>query len=191
MDGFQPTRLPILVETIIVAGVAAPGIASVSGAEWSYKWDVKEAKGSSGATTTYQGEEVAKPEVELQLWKDGTDEDGVDHFAEWDAFRVILRSGQSAGAKSVKALEVLHPYLTDAEIFSAGVTKIGQLVHAGKGLYKVKFGLIAYKPAKPAGGTPKGGWTVDHGKGGQGGGQSAKDENDQQIDKLIAKAKAA
>lgn len=197
MQGAAPTIATAVHETFIVCGIAAPGIATVTGAERPYKWDVKDAKGNSGATTTYQGEGVVKCKVELHLWKDGTDPtDPTDHFAEWDSFRELLQSGMKE--KKLRALDVLHPALVDVDVYAAGVERIGQLVPKGGGLWSVTFDLVEYKPPKKAGGTPSGAkGAMQPGSGGGGGADgaknapSAKDEQDKELEKLLAQAKAA
>lgn len=185
MQGAAPTLVPSVHEAFIVCGIAAPGLAIVTGAERPYKWDVKEAKGSSGATTTYQGEGIVKVKVELLLWKDGTDPaDPTDHFAEWDSFRDLLRTGLRE--KNLRALDVLHPALVDIDVYAMAVERIGQLVPKGGGLFSASFDLVEYKPPKKAGGTPQG----SKGSAAGGAAPTAKDEKDDQIDQLLKKAKA-
>ncbi len=165
-----PTAVPDLYDFIVVQGIASPGIATVSGADRGYKWDVKEAKGSAGATTTFQGDGVAKPKVEFQLWLD-------EHFEAWDTFVQILKAAQG---KNPTVLDVVHPVFQEHEIRSLVVENIGQVVHKGKGLYSITVSFLEYYPPKPKGGSPVASGWVD-----------TTDKQDAELADLLAKAKAA
>ena len=146
-----------------VVSVLSPGHVEITGASRPEKWDVKEPKGSGGATTTYQGESVAKFTAKFSLWKDADR----DCFAEWDAFLPILR--KATGAKQPTALDVYHPILDQLGIRSVVVEDIGQLVLDGLGGATVEVKFIEYRPPAPKGGTPKGSESSAGAAGGAGG----------------------
>lgn len=147
MDGANPLDDAEIFDHIVIAGTTSPGVATVTGASRAYDWDVKKGKGSSGATVTFQGEPPAKFKVSLKLWRP-------EHFGAWDKLREILKTAQKG--KKVEALDVVHPYLADLDVHAVVVETIGQLEHAGKGLFTVEISLLEYKPPKKVGGgTPK------------------------------------
>ena len=150
----NPVDIPELYEHVILKGVVSPGICEVTGGARPFKWDVESGKGSSGATSKYQGQDLAKPSVRFQLWKEAGD-DKADHFAQWEAnFRPIL-DGMIVDGKP-EATDIYHPALEANGIRSVTLAQIGQLEHVGLGLYEIVVDFIEYRPPKPAGGTPKG-----------------------------------
>lgn len=183
--GYNPVETPEFYDHLIIAGVETPGVVKIDGASRPYKWDVKEGKGTSGGTTTFQGAGVPKVKVTLTMWLP-------EHFAAWDDLRTALQASLS---KAVTALDVLYPDLSELDIFSCVVEDIGQVkrVKQGDTLSTVDFSLIEYHPPKKAGGNPSGskngGWVGGaSGKGAQSQG-NAQTENEKQIAALLAKAK--
>src|SRR5262245_24486168 len=143
----SPLDTPELYDVVYLAGQALPGIAQVSAASRPYKWDAKQAKGSSGATTTYKSEDLAKIKVKLLLWLP-------EHIVARERPRVPLKSPHDV--KQPSALDIQHPYLEELDIRSVVVEDLGQMEHSGKGLFTVTISLLEYRPPKKAGGTPKG-----------------------------------
>jgi hypothetical protein len=178
--GANPLQIPTLYEKVVAGGLLSPGVAKVSGFSRSWDWDVKKAKGASGASTTLQGEGLAKGSIEFLLWRP-------EHFLEWETFAEALVRGQKQ--KKIEALSVLHPDLQRLEIFSLVVEEIGGLVDKGKGLYSIAVKFLEYRPPKPAGGSPSGakasgGWKSKTAS-------TAQSEQDKELEKLIAEAQAA
>ncbi len=145
--GPNPIQIPAIYEQLVVAGELSPGVCEVSGFARSWDWDVKKAKGSSGASATLQGEALAKGKVKFLLWEP-------EHFDQWATFRELLVRGQQQ--KKIEALDVLHPVLTDLGIFSLVVEDIGQLTKGSRGLYSITVSFLEYRPPKAAGGSPSG-----------------------------------
>lgn len=142
-----PLDFPELYDTIIIAGMVAPGKATVSGVKRSWKIDKKEGKGSDGGTVTIQGKEIPEFEVTFTLWEQ-------EHFEQWEQLQSILEN--ASGAKS-SALSISHPALERLRIVNVIVKEIGQLTPSKEGdvISTVKVGFVEYHPAKKAGGTPK------------------------------------
>ena len=131
-------------DKLIVAGVPSPGVVRLTGHKRAIGWDVKDASGQDGATTTRKGEPAKKFSSTFQLVDDpwlGSD------FAEWDAFEAVLLSSVS-GAKPM-ALEVIHPDLQRNGWTSAVVESIGELVLDGRGGGAIQVDWLEYRPPKP------------------------------------------
>lgn len=154
-----PWEDPLAWDQIEIAGRLWPGIVKVTGAEQIYKWQINEAKGADGATTAYQGGDIAKPKLTFVLWKGLDDRGGfVDYFAMWEAFQPILEASipPPGSKKDPIALSIHHPAFRKARIGSCSVEKIGQVLPDGNGGATVDVDLLVFRPPKKAGGTVKG-----------------------------------
>lgn len=147
MEGINPIELPAVYEFVVLGANVSPGVAEVTGFKRPFKWDKKAPKGSSGASTQYQGRDLVTGKIKLKLWEP-------QHFAQWDAFRAAISPPE--GVKEPQALGILHPYVNDLEIYSVVVEDIGQVTPAGKGLYTVEIACLEFRKPKPSGGAPKG-----------------------------------
>jgi hypothetical protein len=169
---------------LLLGGKRTPGSVKLSGHGRAEKWDVKEGDGQGGATVTYKGEELSKFTATFELG----DGDDYDDFADWDAFVPILR--RATGAKEPSALDVFHPDLARLDIKSVVVTKIGGLVHDGKGGATVAVDFLEYRPPVPKGGTPNGSSANAGAAGGAAGGaQDPNADAQAEIDALLEEAK--
>ncbi len=169
-----------LYEKMNLAGVLSPGQVVLSGHKRAQKWDVKEASGNAGATTTNVGASLAQFTATFALVRD--DMLGVDEFEEWNVFVEYLMLANTT--KPPKAFDVYHPDLALLRISSVVVASIGGVVHDGKGGATVVVEFLEYSPPKKAGGSPKGSKS------------KGKDEVDpngdikQQVDIAVAQAQA-
>ena len=168
MRGLNPIDAEDLFDHIILNGVQSPGIVTLSGHDRPQKWDVKSATGSAGASTTYQGEEIAKFTATFKLVKDSSamtpqgailseiisETQDLDEFAEWDEFQPLLE--KSLSTKPPTALPIYHPDLIRNSINIVSVEKIGGMVHDGKGGASVTVSFLEFRPPKKKGGSPKG-----------------------------------
>ena len=138
-----PTYATTEWDTIVLAGVRSPGTVTLSGHVRSVGWDVKEASGQDGATTTRKGEPVGKFTATFHLVAD------VDHsdFDEWPAFQELIESSTS-GAKPV-ALAVDHPDLQRNRFGAVVLDTMGEMVPDGKGGATIAVGFLEYRPPKP------------------------------------------
>jgi hypothetical protein len=142
-----------LYDAIVLAGKRSPGFVTLSAHDRNQKWDVKDADGAGGATTTYKGEQVAQFTASFYLVKDPILQ--LDEFAEWEAFAAIIRSSLPNQGKP-KALDIYHPDLAANDIKSVCQASIGGMTHDGKGGATVVVKFIEFRPAKKKGGTPAG-----------------------------------
>ena len=128
-----------------VGGVRSPGIIpkkGISGLDRVNKWDVKEGKGTKGATTTYVGRPPIPFSIKFWLWTSA-------HFQAWDAFASVLRYDPSKTSPG-EAVSFFHPAAADPSIgvSSVVVTKIGGITEEDDhGLYSRTVDFLEYAPA--------------------------------------------
>jgi len=149
----NPIDNETLYDSILLANVRSPGQVTLSGHDRNQKWDVKDADGSGGASTTYKGEQIAQFTASFYLVKDPVLD--LDEFAEWATFAAIIRSSLPNSGKP-KALDIYHPDLAANDIKSVCQASIGGMVHDGKGGATVAVKFIEFRPAKKKGGAPSG-----------------------------------
>ncbi len=137
----NPIDFPQAWDAIVLGGVTSPGKCEVSEAKRSHEYDVKKGKGTLGATITFVGRPPAKFSVKFFLWQ-------ASHFAQWDAFRPLLKYDPTK--KKVSAIDIYHPSLADVEINSVVVESIGNIMHAGDGLYTISVDFLEYFPPPKA-----------------------------------------
>jgi hypothetical protein len=155
----SPWRDPKAYDQIEIAGRLWPGLVRIDGAEQLFKWQVNDAKATSGATTAYQGKDIAKPKIVFVLWE-GTDDQGgyVDYFAEWEKYQPFLEASlpPPGSKKDPIALKVAKNIIFEqARIGSISIGKIGGLTPDDNGGATVAVELLDFRPPKKAGGTPK------------------------------------
>lgn len=177
-----------LYNKLSLLGIKSPGVVTLSGHGLGVKWEVKEAKGQEGASTTKHGRSPAKFTASHSLVYDPID--GVDEHTEWNAY-VFLLQQTIVGAMPV-AFDIYHPDLAALLIKSVVVEKIHGLAYDGKGGAVGKIDFIEYMPPKPKpSGNPSG--SRDDGKlpGGQYD-RSTPDPNEQarqELEELLEEAK--
>lgn len=130
---------------IEVAGVMSPGVCRLSGYDRKHGWDVKNASGQDGGTTTRKGDPVGAITAQFELIK--SPDGSIDDYKDWDAFQKLLESTVS-GSKPI-ALDIWHPDLARLGYKSVVLESISPVAPGedGKGVVTVKF--IEYKPPKP------------------------------------------
>jgi hypothetical protein len=134
-------------DKIILGTTPSPGKVTLSGHDREKNWDVKKAKGQTGASSTLNGDDLGEFEATFELSGDGYNEDGKDELEQWDDFQRLIESTTN-GPKPI-ALPIYHPDLARnryTEVVNRGV---GGVLHDGKGgaMVKVKFG--EHRPPKP------------------------------------------
>lgn len=130
---------------IILGTTRSPGVVKLSGHDRDKKWDVKEAKGATGASSALEGDPIGQFEATFTLA--GDEVDGLTDFDEWEDFQRLIESTTS-GPTPV-ALPIYHPDLARnrfTEVVSGGV---GGMVHDGQGGATIKVKFLEYKPPKP------------------------------------------
>lgn len=179
-----PFKNPELYRSIVFGGVRSPGTVTLSGHDRNEDWEIKPAKGQTGASTTRNGQPVAQFTATVYV----VDNDPiVDQFAELEKFRATVRS--TTAGKTPVALPIQHPDLAAQGITQATNAGIGGLVHDGKGGATQVFKFLEFKPAKKVtGGKPKAKQT---GKSADADAQKIADvmaDGDAELDKLLKTA---
>lgn len=134
-------------DVLEVGGVESPGVVKLSGHDLNVDWDVKQANGAQGASTTLKGLPLREVTATIFL----ADE---EDFDDWPAFRDELKATIAGGTP--KAKDCYHPDLAANNINSVVLKSIGGTQHDGKGGRTIVVKLQEYKPPKPKGGSPSG-----------------------------------
>ena len=129
---------------IIMAGVPSPGVVKITGATRVIGWDVKAAKGQTGASSARKGEPLGKFTASHYLVDDP--EFGND-FDEWDAYEALAYS--SVRGEDPIALEVIHPDLQRLGWTAAVLGSMGEMMLDGKGGATVKIQWQEHRPPAP------------------------------------------
>lgn len=130
---------------IILGTTRSPGVVKLSGHDRIKQWDVKNAKGTTGASSALEGDPIGKFDAVFTLA--GDDVDGVTDFDEWEDFQRLIESTTS-GPTPV-ALPIYHPDLARNRYTEVTNGGIGGMIHDGKGGATVKVTFLEYKPPKP------------------------------------------
>ena len=148
ISGINPLDFPLDWNRVTVAGltwgldVALGAYCIVSGADREYKYDVKEGKGTKGATTTFTNVSPAKFQIKYFMW-------AFDHFVGWDVFVLLHRYDPTK--KAAQAYDIYHPALAANEIKSVVTAKIGQPNYVeggeGMGMTSITVDYLEYFPA--------------------------------------------
>lgn len=184
----NPLTSPEQYDFLNVAGVISPGVFVLDGGGRPYKWDVKDAAGTQGATETYRG---LRPSESIKgkflFWQASQ----IDEF--YNNFVGLLH--YDATKKDPKPVDVLHPALAANGITSLITIDVGPLTHEdGKQLWSVTVEFKEYRPAKKKNVTKTPVNTVPFGPPSNlagGGKPTAQDEQDREIERLLARANAA
>lgn len=142
----RPYENDELLSKMVLGTIKSPGVCVISNHNRDKAWDVKAAKGQTGATSSLNGDPIGTFDAEFFLADDGA-VDGPTDFDEWEDFQRLIESTTN-GPKPV-ALPCYHPDLARqryTEVVSGG---IGGLVHDGKGGARVKVKFLEYRPPKP------------------------------------------
>jgi hypothetical protein len=87
----SPKDHPELYDVLIMAGDrVSPGRVRLNGHDRNKNWDIKAAKGQTGASSTLNGDPLGEFEATFELVEDPYD--GVDDFADWENFSRWLHS---------------------------------------------------------------------------------------------------
>lgn len=141
----NPCDSPDLYDCIVLGTQRSPGVVRITGHDRDQSWDNKEAKGSTGATSTLNGPPIAEFQCEFFLVVDY--ENGVDEQDEWTSFQRLIESTTN-GPKPV-ALPILHPDLARQGIVEVCNAGISGMIHDGRGGAKVIVKFQEHRPPRP------------------------------------------
>jgi hypothetical protein len=144
----NPIENEELYEVVVLGGARSPGVVQkIEGHESPVKWDVKNAKGQSGASVTLKEVPLREPKITIFLAD-------LDDINAWPAWRKVVES-TTEGA-TPKALDVYHPDLAEHGITSVVKANVAGPTHDGKGGQTYVVTLQEYRPPKPKSGSPSG-----------------------------------
>ncbi len=136
-----PDRAPSKWDTVVLGGVALPGIGTVA-VKLSNELDVKKPKGGAGASVTAQGPEAATVTITLAFHS-------AEHLAEWQDAVKVLRPKKDV----VSAKKIVHPKTQIYSIDAVLVQTIDDEDNKRGDTYTVKIHCVEFT------GTPKGAQT--------------------------------
>lgn len=131
--------------SIVFGGKRSPGQVTLLGHDRERNWDIAQASGQTGASSSLNGTPIGQFEATFYLVRDYAD--GTDEFTQWDEFQRIL--DESTSGPEPKAYPIYHPDLARNHFTEVSVASVGGLVHDGKGGALVKVKFIEYRPPKP------------------------------------------
>lgn len=132
---------------IILGTARSPGVVQLRGHNREKSWDVKPAKGQTGASSAKQGDPIGEFTALFTLADDGDNGDGPGDFDKWEDFQRLLES--IVDGPKPKALPIYHPDLARQHYTEVCVKSIGGMIHDGMGGATVEVKFIEYKPPKP------------------------------------------
>jgi hypothetical protein len=131
---------------IVLGATRSPGVVKLIGHDRDQNWDVQAAKGSTGASSTLEGEPVGQFQASFYLASSPGD-DGVSDFDRWEDFQRLIESTTS-GPKPT-ALPIYHPDLARNRFTEVSNGGVGGMLHDGRGGATVIVKFIEYRPPKP------------------------------------------
>jgi hypothetical protein len=125
----------------------SPGVVKLTNHDRVKNWDIQKAKGSTGASTTLNGDDPGKFTATFYLASDEPLGGDFDDFDLWDDFQRYLESLVN-GPKPI-AVPVYHPDLARNHYTTITVARIGGMVKDSMGGASVAVDFQEYLPAKP------------------------------------------
>jgi hypothetical protein len=125
---------------VVLAGLSSPGFVRLTGHDRASEWDVKQAKGQTGASTVYNGKSVGEFQASFYLVDD-------DDVAEWEVFQRLLDA--TTAGPSPFALTIYHPDLARNRLTEVTAKSVGGLTYDGRGGALVQVVFLEYLPPKP------------------------------------------
>lgn len=187
----NPLRDPTSINTVVVAGLSAGPFGDVrcmfeliDPKGRPFKWDVKDAPGTQGATITHRG---ARPSQFTFKFTFGVGEpsDQADAMDRFDSTMAPLFQ-IDVTKKEPKPLDVLQVQLASVDIFAVVAESIIGYEFQGNGLYTYTVHCLEYSPAKKKNATSTPNTTTTTAKKAQS--ATFQDQQDKEIESLLAKA---
>jgi hypothetical protein len=129
-------------DVLEIAGIRWVGRFVISGHDRPQTWNVQNAKGQKGATSTHEGEGIAKFKLRLQVADDPSIP--VDEYAELD--KVLAMIDSTTSGPTPFALPIYTRDLARNRITAFSNGGIGGMVRDGKGGAYVDVDCIEYRP---------------------------------------------
>jgi hypothetical protein len=132
---------------ILLSNVRSPGVCKLNGFGLKPKWDVKDADGQTGASSSLKGMSIRQGSIDFFLGNDG--DGSVNDFAAWEDFERLIYS--SVSGTTPVALQIYHPDLARANLTAVclGPEGVSLPMYDGRGGATYSVSFIEYKPPKP------------------------------------------
>ena len=133
-------------DTIMVAGLPAPGKWTLEKGDKTYGWEIRKGAGLSGATVVPTGDDLMEPEFIVEFY------DPLDFLA-FKLFRTAyLKRALVAvqGSPVALALGIDHPELKELGLSSVVVKSISPVLNDSYGIWSCKVKFLQYRPPGPA-----------------------------------------
>ena len=86
----RPSDDDDLWNTILLGNLRSPGVVTLTGHDRIKNWDVQKAKGTTGASSKLNGDDIGTFKATFYLVDDGSQE--VSQFDQWDEFERLIKS---------------------------------------------------------------------------------------------------
>jgi hypothetical protein len=138
----SPISAPQSWDYVTICGKKVPGLLkSISGVERRTGYQVKMAKGDTGATLTRVQRPPARLTLTWQIWSDA-------HFVAWQPWWTTLMPKAAAGqVQDSESLLISHPSLDDIGLTAVVCESLSPAEHMGRGLYRIVGKFIEWIPA--------------------------------------------
>jgi hypothetical protein len=134
-----PYLYPDLYRSIVLGKAVSPGVVTLSGHDREASWEVAEAKGQTGASSTLNGSPVGEFQASFYLAS-------VEDQIAWPAFQRVIES--TVNGPEPVALPVYHPDLAANRFTEVCGRNVGGIVRDSNGGVTVLVKFIEYRPAK-------------------------------------------
>jgi hypothetical protein len=145
-SGFNPIENPEASHVFYISGISSPGcipVDGIHGFERETGWDIKQGKGTQGATLTLKTMPPTKGSIALQFWLP-------EHFDLWSSFVRLLKYSPAKKTKdAADAVDIWHPSFVDINLTQVVTEKVSPWRHVGKGLYIVTVDFIEWQNPPP------------------------------------------
>ncbi len=142
----RPDQQGDTLDYIVLGTLRSPGTCKIIGADRTPKWDIKDAAGQVGASSSFKGMPLGEFEIEFFLADDGADPEGETDFDLWEIFQRLCES--TINGPTPVALPIFHPDLARNRYTEVVLRSMGGAIYDNKGgrMHKVRFG--EHKPPK-------------------------------------------
>lgn len=139
----RPYDYPETYARIVLGTTPSPGVVTLTAVTRAKNWSIERAKGSTGASTSLEGDDPGEFTADFYIVDDG---DG-SQFTAWEVFQRLLES--TVNGPAPKALPVYHPDLARAGYAEVTLKKISGPVHDGRGGVTYTVDFLEFLPPKP------------------------------------------
>lgn len=141
----RPHQIEFELSKFVLGNRLSPGVVKFTGHDRKEKWDIKDAKGQDGASTSLQGKPIGQFTATIYLVDDGAD--GTNDFEDWDSFQRLIES--TTNGPKPQSLSIYHPDLARNGFTSVVMSSISGMQYDGRGGATVVVEFIEYRPPKP------------------------------------------